>query len=47
MNNFKTETVPFFKFGNSKISLKNLRYRAVKILKIDMGLITIEISKKS
>ena len=47
MRNFKTGTITFFKFGNSKISLKNLRYRAVKILKIDMGLITIEISKKS
>lgn len=43
MNNFKTETVPFFKFGNKKI--KNLKHRTVKILKIDTGLITIEISK--
>ena len=45
MNNFKTGTITFFKFGNKKI--ENLRHRAVKIFKIDMGLLTIEISKTS
>ena len=43
MNNFKTETVTFFKFGNKKI--KNLSHQVIKILKIDMNLVTIEISK--
>lgn len=47
MNNFKTETVSFFKFGNRKISSKNLSHQVIKILKIDMGLVTIEISKTS
>lgn len=43
MNNFKNGTITFFKFGNKKI--KNLRHRAVKVLKVDMSLVTIEISK--
>ena len=47
MNNFKTETVSFFKFKNRKISSRNLRHQVIKILKIDMGLVTIEISKTS
>lgn len=47
MNNFKTETVSFFKFGNRKISSRNLRHQVVKKIRIDMGLITIEISKTS
>lgn len=39
MNNFKTGTITFFKFGNKKI--KNLKHHIVKILKVDMGLVTI------
>ena len=45
MKNFKTRTITFFQFGNRKISLKNLRHHAVKILKIDMNLTTPKISK--
>ena len=45
MNNFKTGTIPFFKFGNRKISSRNLRHQVVKKIRIDMSLITIEISK--
>ena len=47
MNNFKTGTIPFFKFRNRKISSRNLRHQVIKIFKIDMGLVTIEISKTS
>ena len=47
MNNFKTGTISFFKFGNRKISSKNLRHQVIKKLRIDMGLIRIEISKTS
>lgn len=47
MNNFKTGTVSFFKFGNRKISSRNLRHQIVKKIRIDMGFITIEISKTS
>lgn len=45
MNDFKTGTITFFKFGNKKI--KNLKHRTVKIFKIDMSLLMIEISKTS